>query len=212
MNKFKNLWLPFRRKEGDMMFENLLPLIILFFVIFDPPASLVVFIAASANMSKGERRLTATLAVFVAASLSFLVLIFGQNLLTLFSTSIDEFRIAGGIILGILGVKMALGLPLTNLDDVKNSSGRAIASIIGTPLLTGPASITTIIISVNDYGRATTGLAIAIVLCLTAIIFQLSGIISKLGKTTIQVASTVLGLITIAWGVKLISAGILAIF
>ena len=57
-----------------------------------------------------------------------------------------------------------------------------------------------------------TGLAIAIVLILTAIIFYLSGFINKLGKTTIQVMSTVLGLITLAWGVKLITNGILAIF
>ena len=194
------------------MLETLLQLVILFFVIFDPLASLVVFITASASMDKKERRLTAILAVLVAAALSFLVLLFGQNLLNIFSTTIDEFKIAGGIILGILGVKMSLGLPLTYLDEVKNSSGRAIASIIGTPLLTGPATITTIIISVNDYGRLQTGLAIAIVLCLAAIIFHFSGIINRLGKTTIQVMSTVLGLVTLAWGVRLIANGLLAIF
>lgn len=193
------------------MFEILIQLTILFFVIFDPLASLIVFITASANMNKKERRLTATLAVLVAASLSFLVLLFGQNLLNLFSTTVDEFRIAGGIILGILGVKMALGLPLTHMKEVKNSSGRAIASIIGTPLLTGPATITTIIISVHDYGRLLTGLAVAIVLFLAAIIFYLSEIVNKLGKTAIQVMSTILGLITLAWGVKFVANGLLAI-
>lgn len=194
------------------MFEVLLQLVVLFFVIFDPFASLMVFIVASANMDKKERRITASLAVLVAAILSFLVLLFGQNLLNLFSTNIDEFRIAGGIILGILGVKMTLGLPLTHMDEVKNSSGRAIASIIGTPLLTGPAAITAIIITVNDYGKFVTGIAIAIVLGLSALIFCLAHIINKLGKTTIQVTSTILGLITLAWGVKMITNGLLAIF
>lgn len=194
------------------MFEILVQLVILFFVIFDPLASLIVFITASAGMSREDRRLTATLAVLVAASLSFLVLMLGQNLLSLFSTNIDEFKIAGGIILGILGVKMSLGLPLTHLDDVKHSSGRAIASIIGTPLLTGPAAITAIIISVNDYGRILTGIAIAIVLGVAALIFCFSHLVNKLGKTAIQVTSTLLGLITLAWGVKLITNGLLAIF
>lgn len=195
-----------------MMFEILLQLVVLFFVIFDPLASLIVFTVASANMDKKERKITAALAVLVAAILSFLVLFFGQNLLNIFSTTIDEFRIAGGIILGILGVKMALGLPLTHMDDAKNSSGRAIASIIGTPLLTGPAAITAIIIAVNDYGTFVTGQAIAIVLGISAMIFCFAHIINKLGKTTIQVMSTLLGLITLAWGVKMITSGLLTIF
>ncbi len=194
-----------------MIMQTLLQLVILFFVIFDPLASLIVFIAASSGMSLKERRLTATLAVLVAATLSLLVLLLGQNLLSLFSTTIDEFRIAGGIILGILGVKMALGLPLTHLEDAKNNSGRAIASVIGTPLLTGPAAITAIIIAVNDYGRIRTGAAIAIVLGITALIFCYSHFVNKLGKTTIQVMSTTLGLVTLAWGVKLVANGILAI-
>ncbi|MBM3200089.1 MarC family protein [Candidatus Woesearchaeota archaeon] len=195
------------------MVKELIQLVILFFVIFDPPASLIVFLVASSNMDKHERKVTATLAVTVAALLSYLVLLLGQSLLTIFSTNIEEFRIAGGIILGILGIKMALGLPLANLDEAKNSSGRAIASIIGTPLLTGPAAITSIILAVNDYGRIKTGLSICIVLAISAVMLYKADMIHKiLGKTSIQVSSTVLGLITLAWGVKLVSHGLLAIF
>lgn len=194
------------------MLETLLQLIVLFFVIFDPLASLVVFVVASAHMKKKERNTTAGIAVLVAAALSFLVLVFGQHLLNLFSASLDEFRVAGGIILGILGVKMSLGLPLTDVHKLKNNSARAIAALIATPLLTGPAAITAIILSVADYGRILTGIAVVIVLGLTAVIFYQAQKIHKfLGKTTIQVMSTILGLITLAWGVKFIVIGINAI-
>lgn len=194
------------------IFEMLLQLVILFFVIFDPFASLLVFITASANMNRKERRVTATLAVLVALSISLFVLFLGHNLLSIFSTTIDEFRIAGGIILSILGVKMALGIPLTDINKVRNNSGRAIAAIIGTPMLTGPATITAIIIAVNDYGMFLTGIAILIVLVLTAFIFYQTETINKLmGPTAMQVLSTILGLITLAWGVKFITHGILAL-
>lgn len=194
------------------MLRILLKLVILFFVIFDPLAGLVVFLTASESMKHNERKKTAKLALLVAAGLAASVLIFGEWLLWLFNTSIDEFRVAGGIVLGLLGIKMALGRPLADLSSVKNNSGRAIAAVIGTPLLTGPAAITAIIVSVRDYGREITGASVAIVLLLTAIIFYNAEKLHKmLGNTAIQIISTVLGLVTLSWGVKFIVAGLKAI-
>jgi len=194
------------------MLEQLIQLTILFFVIIDPFASFVVFITATQSMKPKEKRKIAIYAVLVAVSLSYLVLFFGSKLLELFSTTLDEFRIAGGAVLCILGVKMALGKSIVT-DNFKDNSGRAMASIIGTPLLTGPATITAILISIADYGKLLTGSAVGIVLLFTAIIFFLSSNLSKvLGKTVIQVLSTLLGLITLAWGVKFITVGIQHIF
>ncbi len=191
------------------MFVQLIKLIVLFVVIFDPLASFAVFVVATQHMLPKERRRTAMLSVLVAGSISLGFLLLGKYLLIAFSTTLDEFRIAGGIILGILGVKMALGHSLADLDSVRHSSGRAIAAIIGTPLLTGPAAITAIMISTSDFGIATTGLAVFIVLLGTAVLFYYAEALShKFGKTFIQVLSTILGLITTAWGVKFIREGL----
>ncbi len=191
------------------MVSSFLKLLVLFFVIFDPLASFVIFTVATHKMHSVQRKMTAIIAVFVAATISFLVLFFGQNFLDLFNTKIAEFQIAGGVILGILGVKMVLGYSLVDVDRVEGDSSWAIASIIGTPLLTGPATITTIILSVNDYGTLTTGLAVGIVLLGTAVLFYNAERMSKiLGKTMIQVTSTILGLITLSWGIKYILTGL----
>ena len=191
------------------MFEPLLQLIILFVVIFDPFASLVIFLVATEKMSFGDRRQVANTAVGVAAGVSALFLLFGTSVLSLFNTSIKEFQVAGGIVLGILGVKMVLGYSLAKVEELKNSTGWAIASIIGTPLLTGPAAITAIIVSVNDYGRTVTAIALASVLLFTTLIFYNAGRIEKvLGRTSIKVISTILGLITLSWGVKYVLSGL----
>ncbi len=191
------------------MIDPFFQLLVLFFVIFDPLASFVLFTVATRKMSSIQRKTTAIIAVFVAATISFLVLFFGQTLLDLFNTKIAEFQIAGGIILGILGVKMVLGYSLVDVDRVEGDSSWAIASIIGTPLLTGPAAITSIILSVNDYGKFTTGLAVGVVLLGTAVLFYNAERMTKiLGKTMIQVISTTLGLITLSWGIKYILAGL----
>ena len=104
------------------MFEPLLQLIILFVVIFDPFASLVIFLVATEKMSFGDRRQVANTAVGVAAGVSALFLLFGTSVLSLFNTSIKEFQVAGGIVLGILGVKM-LGHRFHYRNSLINWSG-----------------------------------------------------------------------------------------
>ena len=182
-------------------------LIVLFTVIFDPPMSFAVFSVATKQLSTEEKKSVANLAIMVAAFLSISVLFFGNYLLALFSTSLQDFRVAGGICLGLLGIKMIFGYPLAKVDQ--GSTGKAIAAIIATPLLTGPAAITAIIVNTKDYGIVPTGLAVIIVLGATAVLFYQADRINRhLPTTAIQVTSTILGLITLAWAVKFIRTGL----
>lgn len=191
------------------MLEELLQLVVLFFVIFDPLASLVVFIAATEKLKENLKKKIATLAIIVAGSLSLLVLLLGNNLLTIFDTNLSDFRVAGGIVLGLLGIKMVLGQSLADAKDMRGGSGMALASLIGTPLLTGPATITTIMIAINDFGKFQTGVAVSIVLLATLVMFYNAvKIEKKIGHTAIRIMSTILGLITLAWGVKYIRVGL----
>lgn len=191
------------------MFYSLLQLVILFFVILDPLLSFVVFFSTTAEMNPGEKRHTAFLAVAVAFAISILCLIFGSSLLRLFNTNIQDFKIAGGIILAILGIKMSLGHSDSEKVLGSKRSAKAIASIIATPLLTGPASITAIIISVHDYGRILTAIAVFLVLFITLVLFLQAPRITRFtGATAMQVISTLMGLITLSWGIMFIKQGL----
>lgn len=193
----------------NIFIENLIKLIILFFVIFDPPASFVVFSTATSKMKEDKKRRIAFYAIMVAASVSAVFLLLGQNALIWFNTNLSDFKVAGGIVLLILGIKMTLGHSLANLEKSKDDSGKAVASIIGTPLLTGPAAISAIIMSVADYGLLVTSIAISIVLFTALIIFYSSSFFNKvMGKTGTQVLSTIMGLITLAWGINFIRIGL----
>ena len=191
------------------MLGNLISLIILFFVIYDPLISIPFFLNATKNMNEEERFKTATLAILVASIISIAVLFSGIRLLNLFNTNLDDFKVAGGIILGLLGVKMVLGIPITEIEKGDNKSISGVAVIIGTPLLSGPAAITTIIISVSDYGLLTTGIAVTLVLALTGILlYSAAKLLRFLGETTIQVSTTMMGLITLSWGVMFVRGGL----
>jgi len=188
-------------------------LIVLFFVIIDPITSFAVFFVLSKDNSTEERIRTAILAVTVAAVLSYAVLFLGNALLGFFSTTIEDFRIAGGIILLILGIQMALGqsYQAPGGSGGNHKSVQAIAAIIATPFLSGPATITAVIISVNDFGTLETGIAVTVVLAFTAVLFILSAKLNRfINKTLVQIMSTVMGLLTIAWGVMYIRIGIMS--
>ncbi|MCU0225105.1 MAG: hypothetical protein MUF27_13790 [Acidobacteria bacterium] len=187
-------------------------LVVLFFVIFDPLASFAVFFALTEEMVPVQRRRAALLGLLVATVLSLLVLALGTALLALFDTTIDQFRVAGGIVLGLLGLRMSLGGALEPTAPAAERSAQAVAAVIATPLLTGPAAITAIIVSVQDYGRPVTGLAVAIVLAGTAVLFLAAPLVRRVvNRTLIQVLSTTLGLITLAWGVRYVTEGLAAI-
>ena len=189
--------------------SSLLQLIVLFFVIFDPPMSFTVFLLATKNRSVAERRKIAGLAVLVATVISFAVLFLGEKLLVLFNTNITDFKVAGGIILALLGINMVLGKSVVDEEKLKNNTGRAIAALIGTPLLTGPAAITSIILSVSDYGMLLTAFAISLVLLIAALFLYNASFLQKyLGMTFIQVLSTILGLVMLAWGINFVRAGL----
>lgn len=197
------------------MISKLISLVILFFVIIDPITSFVVFVVSTKGFNNKAKIKTATLSILLAAFISYLVLFFGLDLLNLFSTDINSFKIAGGIILVILGINMSLGKSFNDLEKMEGDSVHALASIIATPLISGPATITAIIIATSDYGKLLTGVALGIILAIIGILFYLSikfhEVTSK-AKTTMQVVTTMMGLITLAWGVDFILTGIKALF
>jgi multiple antibiotic resistance protein len=202
-------------KNGFIMFSQLFSLIILFFVIIDPLTSFVVFFVSTKGFEKKAKLRIALLSVLLAAIISYLVLFLGNSLLQIFSTDINSFKIAGGIILLILGINMSLGKSFSDIEKMEGDSIHAIASIIATPLISGPATITAIIISSSDYGKLVTGVALGIILVIITALFYLSiryQNVTNKAKTTIQVITTLMGLITLAWGVNYILSGIQAIF
>lgn len=191
------------------MVSAFITLFILFFVIFDPLASMAVFLAATKSFDPDKQKKVAIYAVAVAAGLSLLVLLFGDKLLQVFNTNINDFKVAGGIILGILGVKMALGHSVAETEKAEADSSLAIASLIGTPLLTGPAAITAIIVATEESGMLLTGSAVFSVLLLSfGFLYFANKITNIIGKTGIHVLSTILGLITLSWGIMFIRAGL----
>lgn len=173
------------------------------FVILDPFLSMAMFIGLTKNSSAQERAKHASTAVGIAAILLFIFLLIGPFILDIIGIGMDSFMIAGGIIILLLGIKTVLGLGFTqqNVDSA--------IILIGTPMLSGPGTLTTIIVLSNMYGIGVAVVAGILVLLATWLILIYSNIIHKImGNRVIEIFSRIIGLIMTAFAVQFIITGI----
>ncbi|MGB9748928.1 MAG: MarC family protein [Candidatus Woesearchaeota archaeon] len=180
------------------------------FVIMDPFGGITILMSLTKKQSVFERRNTIKKAVSIAAFILLLFIFFGGKILEFFGISLNSFRIAGGIILLIMGIEYVLDLRITR----ESLLGYSIAAVpLATPLITGPGVITSAIIIVIHYGKFIALIAAGLSLLMTFIIFYYSNIIYKfLGKQGNEILSRLMGLVLTAIAVEFIVQGIKGMF
>jgi len=189
------------------MLADFLQLFFLYVVILDPFMSFASFLSLTKRLPDTKRRSIAILATLLAGVLLAIVLFSGTAMLDMFSIKIDDFKIAGGIVLALLGIRTVLGTDASS--EKKPGTVEAISTIIATPLITGPAAIMTTILSVSQHGMLLTGLAAGSALAIVFVGLYFATYFSRFfGKTSVLILSTMLGLVTLAWGVAFIRQGL----
>ena len=96
------------RHEG-ILTVNLLESFVTLWIVIDPIGTIPVFIAVTASMTAGKRRVTAFLATVVSIGVLLFFLIFGQLLIDALGISLLSFQVAGGIVLFIFALTMIFG-------------------------------------------------------------------------------------------------------
>ncbi|MBP1928505.1 multiple antibiotic resistance protein [Methanolinea mesophila] len=195
------------------MQDILTPLIYSFsalFVILDPLLSVPIFTSMTKDMPASEVNKQALIAVVVAGVLMYIFLFFNFLIFDTLGITLPSFQVAGGILLFILGIQMALGI---EIGPSHSHSRTAAGVVIGTPLLCGPGAITTVLLLSRDYGTLVLALAIALALLATWIILRFSGIIQRvLGDCITDIMARVLGMLVAAIAIKIIADGITGLF
>ena len=205
------------------------------FALLDPIGNVPIFAAATRNTTQSHRRwLSVYIAVFAALFMAFFFFT-GLKLLQFFGISMDSFRIAGGILLFLLGLDMTRGdflamfeeaeslketalngdAPISSRDSAKLSFEKLVVPF-AIPLLIGPGAISTVIIQAGVASKigGVTGtlagvLAIISVSLATLITFLFSETIAKLlGRVGMVVVIRVLGLILCALAIQMITSSL----
>lgn len=197
------------------------------FALINPVGNVPVFAAATSGATSQQRRLIAVyIGLFVLGFLTFIYLT-GLAILEFFGISLPAFRIAGGIILFLLGLDMARndftamfagasedGGP-TDLRGYARKQFEKLVVPFAIPLLIGPGAISTVVIFASDADplgvRGLIGgvAVIAAVAAAVVLSFWLTPVISRLfGRIGMTIVVRVLGLILCAMAVQFIISGV----
>jgi multiple antibiotic resistance protein len=198
------------------------------FALIDPVGNVPVFAAATVGAKPAGRSL---LALYISLfSMAFLTVFFfsGLSILQFFGISLPAFRIAGGVLLFLMGLDMARNDFTTRFADAAESGPQTTGAYalkhferlivpFAMPLLIGPGAISTVVIYASEarnFGwqglMAGVG-AIAAVSVTILLAFSLAGLISRvLGRIGMTIVVRVLGLILCALAVQFIIAGVAA--
>ncbi len=199
-----------RKVKNQYCMEDLLSALLYsfgaIFIILDPLLSVPIFAEMTRGKSDSEINHQALIAVAVAGFLMYIFLIFNFLIFSTLRITISSFQVAGGILLFILGLQETLGIHIhPDEGNEKNAAG----VVIGTPLLCGPGTITTVLILSSQYGVLIPGIAIALSLVATWLILKYSALILRIfGDIVIGVLARVLGMLLAAIAVTLIAKGI----
>jgi multiple antibiotic resistance protein len=201
--------------------------VIALFALIDPVGNVPLFAAATVGATPATRRLTAiylALFAFVFLCLFFLT---GLSVLRFFGISMPAFRIAGGILLLLMGLDMTRGDLMKSFGageavgeavSTRRDAARRFEGLVapfGVPLLVGPGAISTAVIYAEE-SRAfgpqglLVGVGVIFAVCLSIVAaFWLTSLLSRLlGKVGMVIVVRVLGLILVAMAVQFILTGL----
>jgi multiple antibiotic resistance protein len=183
---------------------------ILLFAVIDAVGTVPIFIGLTEGVTEDRKRIVKH-AVIISTVILVLFALFGWLIFDIFGITINDFRVAGGIILFIVAVDHLRG----EEDRSRGLEPSDIAAFpLATPLLAGPGAISTvIIISASPYSPF---LALVAIACNAVFSFLvLSGtdwVRNAMGKNGTIALSRITALLIAALAVSFIAAGITGLF
>jgi multiple antibiotic resistance protein len=195
--------------------------------LLDPIGNVPVFAAATAGaLAAGRRWVAVYISLFAFVFMTFFFFS-GLALLEFFGISLPAFRIAGGVILFLMGLEMArddfTAMFADAAEGAESEGARAYARRrferlvvpFAMPLLIGPGAISSVVIFSSEakqfglQGMAVGIGVIAAISLVTMLCFWLTPVISKLlGRIGLTIIVRVLGLILCAMAVQFIIIGV----
>ena len=187
------------------LLNNILVCLIPILVAIDAPATLPLFIAMTEGMKKHERRVIVRQSIITAFLVTIGFILLGQAVFAALGILVEDFMIAGGIVLLIIAI----------LDIVRAGEKQAVLSStfgvvpFGTPLIAGPATLTTALVLVGSYGYTPVILSLILNILLAWLIFAQAGrIIKVIGIGGSRAFAKVAALLLAAIAVKMVRSGL----
>jgi multiple antibiotic resistance protein len=179
-------------------FKQILSVSLILFSVIDILGSIPIII----NLRKKVGHIQSEKATLAAGLLMIVFLLAGKSILNLFGIGVEDFAIAGALIIFVIGAEMILGIEIFKVDP-EATTGASIVPI-AFPLIAGAGTLTTILTLKAEFEQV--NIAIGILLNLVfvyAVLKSTTWLERKLGKTGLDVLRRIFGIILLSIAVKI---------
>lgn len=202
--------------------SQLLKPLVALLAIINPLGIVPFFLALTEGATAQQRKRTITTCAIASFAVIALSALLGTRLLQFFSISLASFQVGAGMLLLISAVGMLNAAPTAfrstpeEIDEAETSQSIAVVPLT-VPLLTGPATISTVIVYA-DKNRHWAALLVlvfygVVAAAVIALTFRAAeNIAGLIGKTGINIMTRLMGLLIAALSVELMSEGLLKLF
>ncbi len=193
---------------GHIDLHTLVLTFIPIFVAIEPFSNVTNFIALTQGFTKKQRGNVVRVSI-VTASLAVIVFLFvGKGVFVTLGISVPDFLVAGGILLLVLAILIMLGF-----ERIGHWPKEEVGMVpLGTPLIAGPAVLTTVLILLDAHGILPTVLSLLLNMALMGWMFAKADlIVQKLGVGGTRAVSRIIGLLLAAIAVMMMRRGIVEI-
>ena len=133
------------------MFDIYLSAFALFFVVIDPIGTAPVFLSVTKNNTIKEKVQIAIECIIIATVILVFFALIGNYIFGYLKISFPALGIAGGIILFLVALKMLFEEHDSDINIKSDNTGNRVSIFpLAVPLLAGAASITSVIVIMND--------------------------------------------------------------
>ncbi|MGE5309307.1 MAG: MarC family protein [Deltaproteobacteria bacterium] len=182
------------------------------FVAVDAIGNIPLFLSLTEDCNKQQRREVIRYSVATATIVAILFMFIGKWVLQFLGVSIADFQIAGGTLLFF--ISMRLLLPTTTKGFISPTTYHQDFGVfpLGTPLITGPAVLTTTLVLVQTYGIMPTFISLVLNMIIVAITLYKSNFFTRaLGTSGLRAISKIVYILLAAIGVMMIRRGVVSI-
>jgi len=181
------------------------------FVAMDAIGVLPILVPMTQDMKTRERNRTVRLAVITALGLGLGFVAIGKGIFLFLGIEVSDFLVAGGLILFLLAAK---DLITGKMVESQASVGTDMLGVVplGTPLVVGPAVLTTLLILVDQYSIITVIVSFILNLVIAWLLFaQANRVVAFLGQGGVRATSKIVSLFLAAIAIKMIRQGVLQV-
>jgi multiple antibiotic resistance protein len=190
------------------------------FAMASPATVLPQFVGLVDRRSANEQQQIARIGAVSFALVMLLFTFFGHTLLGLFGITIAAFRIAGGLLLLLIGLDMLRAVPGSRRQQSENGSVSALQLGIvplAVPILAGPGSISTLVVFASLHEALTHKVVVSAVVLMLSVYVYLALRLTIASQRLITPRAAIfflriMGLVIVAIGVEFIVDGIAAHF